>query len=192
MSSLQIKKTLPISAPVKPVWEYLVSPSLIVGCLPGATLTSSADDGVSHVGALKVKLGALTIAYAGTASFVEIDHEAHRVRVEAKGREKIGSGRVAMTMVGQVSPTEEGSAISIQAEVQLAGRIVSMGRGMIDIVTEQMLADFAQCLTNTLTAETSDPESTAPPPKPAEAVDGLALLFRAVRKWLRGVLKRSG
>ena len=145
-SSMKIEERFTLAAPPERVWAYLTDASRVVVCLPGAVLESSSEDGRTHAGAVKVKLGAVTVSYAGTAEFVEVDEGARTIRMEAKGRERRGSGSVRMTMVSTVRAAEGGTEVSVEADVQLAGRIVSFGRGMIEVVSGELFKDFVRCL----------------------------------------------
>jgi uncharacterized protein len=190
------------------VWTYLIQPSCVVTCLPGAALESSSEDGLRHDGNVTVKLGALSVSYRGTAEFTEVDQGARRLGVRAKGREKTGAGSADMTMVATVHATGAGtSEVELEAAVTVTGKIVTLGRGMIQVVTEQVLDEFTACLASTLAADaaratggtgegaaaaganvSADARPAAPPPAPA---NGLAILWRALRSWLRRLLGGS-
>ncbi len=165
MANVNVSRTVPVNAPPDTVWSYIVRPERIVGCLPGATLVSSSEDGRRHEGTVSVAVGPLAVAYKGTAEFVEVDDAARRLRVEAKGREKTGAGMVSMTMTAEVAPRDGGSEVRVDAAVQLAGRIVAFGRGMVDAVMEEVLDEFATCLSARLEGEV---------PQGGAAEDGVA------------------
>lgn len=203
MSTLTISRRFRIEAPPARVWAYLTDPSLVVTCLPGAALESSSEDGLRHDGNVTVKLGAMSVSYRGTAEFAEVDESARKLSVRAKGREKTGAGSADMSMQARVLETEEGkSEVTLEASVDVTGKVVTLGRGMIQVVSEQVLDEFTGCLASKLAAdpgpETGDAEHqdsgrTAPHPSsdPAAEVrpmNGLALLWRALRSWLRRVI----
>jgi len=200
MSSLTISRRFGIEAPPARVWAYLIDPSLVVTCLPGAALESSSEDGRRHGGNVTVKLGAMSVSYRGTAEFAEVDEAAHRLSVRAKGREKTGAGSADMTMQAQVLATEDGkSEVALEATVDVTGKIVTLGRGMIQVVSEQVLDEFTTCLAGKLAtdaapgtgeADRDDGQQSAPatagdPSSEVRPVNGLALLWRALRSWLR-------
>jgi carbon monoxide dehydrogenase subunit G len=193
MSLLHIEQTLTLEAPPGRVWRHLVDPRVVVECLPGAELTSSSDDGRTHEGTVKVKLGALTMAYRGTAEFIEVDDAARRLRIEAKGKERVGAGRVGMTLVSRVTETDGGSAVAVEVDIRLAGKIVSMGRSVVGVVTQQLIAEFADRLGSRL-SEGDAPEATSDPgaePSPgSQPVKGFSLLVRAARTGLRKQLSK--
>ena len=97
MSNLRIEERFSIAATPEEVWRFLIDPSKVVACLPGAELTGQKDE-KTYVGAVKVKVGAVTVVYRGSAVFDETNHEERYVRIIGRGREKAGSGTVSMTM----------------------------------------------------------------------------------------------
>jgi carbon monoxide dehydrogenase subunit G len=210
MASLTLGRHFDLDAPRERVWTYLTTPELVVTCLPGATLVSSSENGRSHEGTVTVKLGAMSVSYRGTAEFVEMDESGGRFRVSAKGREKTGAGSADMTLVASVLPLERGSRVDLEASVSVTGKIVTLGRGMIGIVSAQIMSDLMTCLSEKLASEADvgssvgggrpeahDPRiaplpgDAAESPTPAaagpavEPAAGLSLLWRALRSWLR-------
>lgn len=201
MASLTISRRLEIDASVERVWEYLTSPALLVTCLPGAALESSSADGRRHEGNVIVKLGTISVSYRGTAEFVEVDDAAHRLSVRAKGREKTGAGSAKMRMQAEVHPSSDGKAeVSLDANIDVTGKIVTLGRGMIQVVSEQVLDEFSSCLASKLVAGAApsasggggttdgpraDEERPSPRSDTVRPVNGLALLWRALSNWLR-------
>lgn len=200
MASLTIDRRFSVDAPPDRVWGYLTDPALVVACLPGAALVSSSEDGLRHEGTVTVKLGAFGVSYRGTAEFAEVDRAHRRLRVRAKGREKAGAGSADMSMAAEVLAAEGGCEVTIQASVTVTGRIVALGRGMIEVVSEQLLSDFAQCLSTRVSRSSdgpADPFDAVPGAAAAaaaarpevEPANALAILFRALRAWLSRVFR---
>lgn len=159
MSSLSIERSFSVDAPPARVWDFLKDPSLVVTCLPGAALVSSSEDGLRHEGTVTVKLGTLSVSYRGTADFVEVDDAKRRLSVRAEGREKAGAGTAQMSMTSEVHEVGDGSEVEIEARVDVTGKLVSLGRGMIGVVSEQVVSDFATNLCRRVSAEPSVPEA---------------------------------
>lgn len=194
MASLTIQEELTLDAPPDAVFEYLSDPNRVVHCLPGAQLDEVKDDG-TYAGSIKIKLGAVSIAYRGTARFHEVDSEARSLRLEGKGREKGGQGSVKMMMESRVEAAEAGSRIVVNAEVQLAGRVVRFARGMLDNVSKEVFRQFTECLASTMGtgAESGSGDvgedgvltgDQSAPPAPRE-LNALALLWSTFLSWLK-------
>src|SRR5664279_4228641 len=77
-------------------WDVLMDVERIAPCMPGATFDGY--DGDSFKGRVKVKLGPITVTYAGVAKFVEKDKDAGRAVIDAAGKESRGSGTANATI----------------------------------------------------------------------------------------------
>ena len=200
MSTLNISERISLDAPAEVVWSLLVDPTRMVGCLPGAEITGQ-DDDRTYSGALKVKVGAVTVAYRGKIVFEEIDEKARYIRAVGKGREKSGSGSVTMTMESRVIPLDGGCCeVTIDSEVRLTGRVVRFGRGMIETISAEIFKEFRERLAEMLRRQTAT-DSTGPPGSASgpdtvaesegtDAISLIPLLLRALRSWLGRLSKR--
>ena len=188
MSTLKIEERFELDAHPDEAWAYLTHPERIVVCLPGAELTEIVDER-NYAGGVKVKLGAVAMEYQGTVEFTELDHEQRVVRMEGKGRERRGGGTVSLTMESRVRELEgDRCEVTVMADIQLAGKIVRFGRGMIQRVTAEIFKEFTACLAAELAA--GDPAST-PASSSSEALPLFPLLLRSVRSWLRRLFGRE-
>lgn len=189
--AFKIEERFEVQAPVERVWDYLIDPKRVVECLPGAELLEQKDDG-SFLGAIKVKVGPLAMSYKGQGRFTEINAETHQVRMVGDAREVSGSGSTKVSMLSTVSPLATGGCeISVSADVDLVGKIVQFGRGMIEEVSRQMFRQFSECVKKKLQvvegaeAAAQAPVGTEakpadPPPTETKAVAAAPLAFRAL------------
>ena len=143
--AFKIEESFEVQAPVERVWEYLIDPARVAVCLPGAELLESRDDG-SYLGAVKVKVGPVAMSYKGIVKFTERDEQGRVVRLVGEGREAGGGGSARLTMLSRIVALENrGSQVTVEAEVDLVGKIVQFGRGMIEEVSRQLFRQFAAC-----------------------------------------------
>ena len=181
--AFKIEERFQVQAPVERVWKYLIDPARVVECLPGAELLEMTDEH-NFVGAIKVKVGPLSMSYKGQAKFTEVNEETHQVRMVGDAREVGGSGSTKVTMLSAVAPLAGGgSEVVVTADVELVGRIVQFGRGMIEEVSRQMFRQFSTCVKGKLEVveEPQAAESTpSPPVNEAKAVAAAPLAFRAL------------
>lgn len=159
--ALRIEETFEIRASRDLVWSWLTDPREVVQCLPGAELTEVRDP-LTYAGRVKVKVGPVTIAYDGVATIEEQDHDARRIRMRAEGRESAGSGSARMTMTSTVEENAGGgSTVRVVADVDVVGRIVQFGRGMIESVSRQIFRQFSECVRATLEPRASSTSGMA-------------------------------
>ncbi len=180
--AFKIEERFEVQAPVERVWQYLIDPKRVVQCLPGAELLEQKDER-TFLGAIKVKVGPLSMSYKGQAKLTEINEETHQVRMVGDAREVTGSGSTKVSMLSTVSPLPSGgSEVLVNADIDLVGKIVQFGRGMVEEVSRQMFRQFSTCVRKQLElADEPQPESTsaagpqsASEPRSADAAQGVA------------------
>jgi carbon monoxide dehydrogenase subunit G len=182
--AFKIEERFEVQAPVERVWNYMIDPKRVVECLPGAQLLEQKDD-QTFLGAIKVKVGPLSMSYKGQAKFTEINEQTHQVRMVGDAREVTGSGSTKVSMLSTVTPLASGSGseVSVNADVELAGKIVQFGRGMIEEVSRQMFRQFSTCVKQHLEVA-GDPQPVANGPvethTETKAVAAAPLAFRAI------------
>lgn len=204
--AIEIRERFRVEAPIDVVWPFVKDPTQLVTCMPGASLDEVVDDR-TFIGTVKVKLGAVTAKYKGRVEYSEIDEEAHVVRVLAQGREASG-GTAKGTLSSQVVAIS-GDCTEIIAEggVDLTGRVVQMGRGMIQGVSEQLFEQFAESTKRRLEAAalldagvesgtdgaagaTAAAAGQAHGPEEAEAIRAFQLLWKVFKSWMRKLWRR--
>ena len=178
--AFKIEERFEVQAPVEKVWKYLIDPARVVQCLPGAELLES-QDANTFLGAIKVKVGPLSMSYKGQAKFVEIDEKSHQVRMVGDAREVGGSGSTKVSMLSTITPLASGgSEVVVNAEIDLVGKIVQFGRGMIEEVSRQMFRQFSACVRQQLeVAEQAQPAAN-PVPTETKAVSAAPLAMSAL------------
>jgi len=157
---IEIKETLQVEAPIERVWDFVVDPQRVVTCMPGAALDEVIDD-KTFLGTVKVKLGAITTKYKGRVEFADVDAQAHSIQMVAEGRET-GGGTAKGTIDMRVNELPEGPVeLVIEAGIDLTGRVMQVGRGMIQGVSHQLFKQFAASAKEILEAEDEAAEAAA-------------------------------
>jgi len=139
--AIEIRETFQVQAPIDAVWRFVMDPDQVVSCMPGAELEEAVDDR-TFVGRVKVKLGAITTSYKGRVQFTEVDAAGYKVRMVAEGRET-GGGTAKGTMQSFLRALPDGQTeVVAEASVDLTGRVMQVGRGMIQGVSHQLFQQF--------------------------------------------------
>jgi uncharacterized protein len=186
----KIEEEFEVRAPVQQVWEYLIDPAKVVVCIPGAELLEAQNER-TFVGAVKVKLGPMTMSFKGLMKFTEVDEQLHQVRMVGDGRDAGGAGAAKVTMLSKVTPLAGGGAlVVVNAEVDLVGKVVQFGRGMIEEVSRQLFRQFSACVKQRLEvvdesqpsgAQTAEsPSNETVPAAEPEALSAAPLVLRAM------------
>jgi uncharacterized protein len=186
----KIEEEFEVRAPVQQVWDYLIDPAKVVVCLPGAELLESQDDR-TFVGAVKVKVGPMSMSFKGLMKFTEVDEQGRQVRMVGEGREAGGAGSAKVTMLSKVTPLKGGGAlVLVSADVDLVGKVVQFGRGMIEEVSRQLFRQFSACVKQRLEAAYEIQPSGAqaaevqsgekPPEAETQPLSAVRLLLQAI------------
>lgn len=167
MSNLKIEEKFIVEAPIAQVWQFVLSPELVAGCLPGAQLRGQ-DGADTYLGTMKIKVGPVTSEFKGKATMSDIDPTTHRLKLSGTGDDVSGGGSARMTMELSVVEAAGGSEVQVVADVELAGKLVRFGRGMIEGVSKQLFKQFVErarerILSPASAAAPTNPDAATPP-----------------------------
>jgi carbon monoxide dehydrogenase subunit G len=139
---VKLSNTFEIDRPVVDVFDVFLEIDRVATCMPGSRLTGQLDDD-TYEGEVKIKVGPLSVVYAGQASFVEIDREARQLTMRAKGREKRGAGNVDAVIVAQLREQGRGTQVVIDTDLSIRGKVAQFGQGAIGEVAGGLMKQFA-------------------------------------------------
>jgi carbon monoxide dehydrogenase subunit G len=119
-------------------WKLVLDLERLVPCVQGGTVKEKVSD--EEVKAeIRIKMGAMSMRFAGTVSVVEHDDSAHTALLRVKSREVGGSGHANADVT--ISLADGGGTLHTAA--QITGKAASMGEGTVSTVLEALIADFA-------------------------------------------------
>jgi carbon monoxide dehydrogenase subunit G len=133
---------VPVS--VDQAWEVLTDVERIAPCIPGAQLLSV--DGDDFTGAVKVKVGPITVQYRGNASFQEKDAAAHRAVIKANGKETRGQGNAAAVVTAELKDEGDSTSCVLTTDLTISGKAAQFGRGVLSDVATKLIGQFAERL----------------------------------------------
>lgn len=166
--SMQLTNSFTVPAEPARAWAILLDVPRIAPCMPGAELTEVVDDH-TYKGNAKVRVGPVSLAFAGTAQITDIDEAAHKAHVVASGSDAKGRGGAQADV--DFTMTAEGNAtrVDIVTELTLSGSVAQYGRaaGLIEEIARQIVDQFAANLAELVAAEGGAPAAPAEPNAPA-------------------------
>ena len=147
------------------VWELVRDPSVLATALPGTQELEQLSD-TEYAGAINLRVGPIGGAFAGKI-FVEDERPPEYVKLRAEGEGKPGFFKG----VGEVNLVEQGESTTLMkysGEVQIGGKLASVGQRLIDTTSKSMIRQGFDVLDQALAArisgegDTGDVEFTAP------------------------------
>jgi len=209
---MEFDNSFEVPLPVDEAWTLLMDIRRIAPCLPGAELTEVVDDR-TYKGKVGVRLGPVSLAFAGTVKFDEIDDAAHRAKISAQGSDAKGRGAANATATFHLEPVVGGSKVLVHTNLTLSGAVAQYGRGVgiIQITAAQIITQFANNLkaqfapssaAATPTPPAAPPVSTAPaaataspapvaPAASAKPISGFALAGAVLLAWIKRLFGRA-
>jgi carbon monoxide dehydrogenase subunit G len=141
---MRLENEFTVPVPLPQAWKALLDVQRVAPCIPGATVDRVENDEV--VGRVKVALGPLTVSYAGTTRFVEKDEGAHRLVLEARGRETRGSGTAAATIEARLREEGSSARVTVVTDLQVTGKPAQFGRSVMVDIAAKLMDQFAACV----------------------------------------------
>jgi carbon monoxide dehydrogenase subunit G len=149
---MELEHRFTVPAGLEETWAHFNDIEGVAGCFPGATVTEA--DSESFSGTVKVKLGPVALVYNGSGTFLEKDEAAHRLVIDAKGKDKRGNGTAGALVTAVMSDAGPGSTeVSVTTDLSITGKAAQFGRGnVIKDVSDKLLGQFVSCLEQQLVA----------------------------------------
>jgi uncharacterized protein len=203
---MEIANSFEVPAPEEKVWNYMLDIEKVVVCMPGASLTETIDD-THWKGKLTMKLGPVSLNFAGKVEMAERDDGAHRVVLKASGMEQRGKGAASATVTSTLEPADGGGTrVEVVQDIKVSGQAAQFSRGMMQDVSAKLTKQFADCLKTNMSVEETEAaavpeaaesnpdavEPSGPMPQRVEAkpVRGLSLAFGALMSAIARFFKR--
>jgi uncharacterized protein len=213
---MEFDNSFEVPLPVDAAWKLLMDIRRIAPCLPGAELTEVVDDR-TYKGKVGVRLGPVSLAFAGTVKFDEIDDANHRAKIAAQGSDAKGRGAANATATFHLEPVARGAKVLVHTNLTLSGAVAQYGRGVgiIQMTAAQIITQFANNLKAQLgpaaapaaatgappaAVQSAAPAAPASPPAapeaprgspPAKPISGFALAGAVLLAWVKRLFGRE-
>ena len=196
---MQIENEFTVPAPIDHVWAYLLDVERVAPCMPGGELTEIVDDH-TWKGKVNMKLGPVSLAFAGTVTMQERDDQAKRIVLAAKGMEQKGKGAANASVTSWLEQGDGVTNVKMRADIHLTGTVAQLSRGLLPEVSRKLTQQFADCLLQNMGAaevratESADLAAAVAAPVEATArpkpIGGISLGLAAIWTSIKGFFRR--
>jgi carbon monoxide dehydrogenase subunit G len=122
-------------------WDAILDLDRLIPCVQGGKVVERTSPTAAKA-EIKVKMGAMSMTFAGTVEVVEQDEDAHRALLKVKSREVGGQGHANADVAFDLN---DGGG-TIHTAAQITGKAASMGEGVVVSVLDGLIKDFTQRL----------------------------------------------
>ena len=165
---MDLRHEFTVPASIDQTWSAFNDIESVAVCFPGAKVT--AVEGDTFTGTVKVKLGPIALIYNGTGTFVEKDESAHRMVIDAKGKDKRGNGTAGAHVTATMTEQGASTHVEVLTDLNITGKPAQFGRGVMEDVSNKLLGQFTACLEQKVgdsSSETTDAAAVVEEPTPA-------------------------
>jgi carbon monoxide dehydrogenase subunit G len=140
-----------VRAPVEKVWAFLRDPQQVAPCIPGTESIDVIDDRHYHVVA-GARVSFLSVSFAMNVTVTEIEEPVRLVSV-AEGMDPRIKERMKLRSTLTLEPKgADATEVSYSIDLNVFGKLASLGFAVIKGKAGQMAADFATCIRTRLEA----------------------------------------
>jgi len=148
---MDLQNSFVVPSDIDTAWKTLHDVEALAPCMPGATLIS--HDGDDFTGSVKVKLGPVSMVFAGNARFVSHDEATHTVVIEGSGKETKGTGTAkGLVTAVLVEEAPDRTRVDVTTEITITGKAAQFGRGVMQDVAARIIDQFSANLAAMMTA----------------------------------------
>jgi carbon monoxide dehydrogenase subunit G len=185
---MEIENEFTVPAPIDHVWAYLLDVERVAPCMPGAELTEVVDD-TTWKGKVNMKLGPVSLSFAGTVTMQDRDDVAHKIVLAAKGMEQKGKGAANASVTSWLEDGQGETHVKMQADIHLTGTVAQLSRGLLPEVSRKLTQQFADCLARSMgaaevvateSADVADEARAEQAPVRAKPIGGFRLGLSAI------------
>ena len=182
---MKITEVIEVGRDLDQVWALFQDVPELARCLPGAELTEDKGLGV-FAGTVGAKLGPMTANFEGEAT-VTSDPTSRSGKVNGKGMDKRGGSVAQVKMDYSMEQVEDGTRITVDADVILSGAAAQFGRtGLIKEMSSRLIGEFVACVEAKLAAETVEEAAEVQ----AAQVQGVSLFLSSLISTIVGFFKK--
>jgi uncharacterized protein len=122
-------------------WDAIRDLDRLIPCVQGGRVVERTSPTEAKA-EIKVKMGAMSMTFAGTVEVVEQDDASRRATLKVKSREVGGQGHANADVAFALA---DGGG-TIHTAAQITGKAASMGEGVVVSVLDGLIKDFTQRL----------------------------------------------
>ena len=164
---MQIQGTHTFQAPKQIVWDALMDPTILAMALPGGEALEKISEN-EYKASMKVRVGPVQGKFDGGIELTDINLlNSYRMKVSGQGSPGFVNGE------GNVQLEESGAAtiMHYSGDVQVGGKIASVGQRLIDSTAKAMIRQGLVVLDAQIAIHAATAAAIVPPVEPATVVE---------------------
>lgn len=147
---MRFEESLRVPATREAAWGFFWQTERVAGCIPGCTSAEEVEGGKSYRAVFEDSIGPYKVRFEMDIVVVEA-REPERIRLQASGRDTRLGARQQVTLTVDLSDAATGeTAIDVLADVEILGKVATLGQFAIKRKVKSVVEGFAQCVSREL------------------------------------------
>jgi carbon monoxide dehydrogenase subunit G len=139
---VQLSNSFEVAAPIGDVFGVILDVERVVGCVPGAEIVERISDDAFRA-RITIRVGPVKMQYRSDVEIVERDAVAHQAALKIRAKESRGQGTAEATARLTLTESDGRTHGLVDVDMQVSGRVASMGQGAIQDVSNKLVSTFA-------------------------------------------------
>lgn len=137
----------------EPLWDFLMDVPKVAQSLPGVESVSKIND-TTYEGALKVRVGPISLNLQGKIIVEEQDKQNWRATLRAEANDRMAAGAVRGKTSMMLKDISGGhTQLMVETDVNILGKIGEFGQPIIRKKADSMLKEFVENIKKQLTGK---------------------------------------
>jgi carbon monoxide dehydrogenase subunit G len=138
---VQFTMSMDLAAAPEEMWSVLTDVKRISECIPGCENVQEIERLAVYKATVKQKIGPFKLEVPADIRVDEVV-EPERVRMNAAGSDKFTGTRLSVVMDVTLASEEKGTRLTVDAKLEVNGRLATLGMPMIKRRAEQNFQEF--------------------------------------------------
>jgi carbon monoxide dehydrogenase subunit G len=153
---MKLSGTIEIAAPPRAVWDLLLDPEALAGCVPGVQEVRQVDP-TTWEGRITAQVGPMEGKFTFTSVIARAAYP-DALEVVVDGMDSVTRSRLETLVNASVTAPEEAAGpttLTWTAQVKVKGRLAILGEMILRATASLMIAEATKCLRSRLEAPAS-------------------------------------
>ena len=140
---MKVEGTFTIDAERAHVWDMLMSPETLAGCIPGCEGFEPVDADTYKI-AMRVGIASVRGNYSGSVTIADRQEQvSYKMVVQGRGRGGSVRGEGVLTLADDA---DGGTLVSVEGDAQVTGVIARVGQRLMGNASRMLMNQFFNCL----------------------------------------------
>ena len=139
---MRVVREIAVAAPPADLWALLWDVPRMAACVPGCAEAREVEPRRRYAARMSQRVGPIRLTVPLDVEILEAEPP-RGIALRARGQDPVVGAEIAMELRMSCEPSDVGSALRVEAEGQVLGKLGALGHGVIQRKAEELVDEFA-------------------------------------------------